>query len=182
MTGIVPKKISAGVNFSASMWRTEFSGATWSATIILRGPAAIDLPATRDGSRHVWDVSAATTAGWLPGAYNFAVRVTDGVDVLEAAIGHTTITPNLAAAPAGYDGRSESRVALDAINAVLAKRATLDQQRYRINNRELYRESVSELLRLRAHYVELCRTEDAQAAGGRKLFGKQVKIRMGAPS
>lgn len=182
MTGIVPKKISAGVNFTATLWRPEFSGATWTATIILRGPGVIDLEGTRDGARHVWDVAAAESASWTPGDYAFAVRVTDGDAVHEIESGRVRIMPNLAALSAGAETRSEARIALDAINAVLAKRATLDQERYRINNRELYRTPIAELLKLRAHYVELCRAEDAEAAGGRKLFGKQVKIRMGASS
>ena len=182
MTGIVPKKIISGVNFSASLWRAEFSGADWSATIILRGPAAIDLAGARSGSRHVWDVPAADSAEWAPGDYAFAVRVTNGDAVHEVESGRVRIAPNLAAAPVGFDGRSENRIALDAINAVLSKRATLDQERYRINNRELYRTSIADLLKLRAHYIELCRAESAEAAGGRKLFGRQVKIRMGAPT
>lgn len=182
MTGIVPKKIIAGVNFSASMWRAEFSGAAWSATIILRGPSTIDIASARDGSRHVWDVPATDSAAWEPGDYACAVRVTDGEAIHEVESSRVRIAPDLAAASAGFDGRSENRVALDAINAVIARRATLDQERYRINNRELYRTSIADLLKLRAHYIELCRVENAESAGGRKLFGRQVKIRMGAPT
>lgn len=178
MTEIVPKTIAAGVNFSASAWRSEYSGAEWSLILLLRGPAVIDLHADRDGARHVWDVVGTQTAEWKPGEYAYAVRASNGSDVIDIETGRLRIRPDLAAAVEGYDGRSEYRKALDAIEAVLAKRATLDQDRYRINNRELYRTSPAELIRLRAHYVELVRREEMKAKGGR-LFGRQVKFVMG---
>jgi len=178
VTEIVPKTIAAGINFSANAWRPEFSGADWSLTLLLRGPSVIDLQATRDGARHVWDVPATDTSTWKPGDYVFEVRATNGADVVIVSEGRVRVRPDLAKAGEGYDGRSEARKALDAIEAVIAKRATLDQERYRINNRELYRTPVEQLLRLRSHYVELVRREDAKANGG-KLFGRQVKFVMG---
>lgn len=180
MTEIVPKTIAAGVNFTATAWCPAYSGAEWTLAILLRGPSSIDLAADRDSSRHVWDVPAETTAAWTPGVYAYQVRATntDG-DAVTVESGMRTIARDFAALAPGAEVRSPNRIALDAIEAVIAKRATLDQQRYRINNRELYRESIGELMRLRAHYVELCKREDAGAAG-RRLFGRQVKFRMGA--
>ncbi len=179
MTEIVPKTIAAGVNFIATAWRSEFSGADWTMVLMLRGPASIDLEADRDAARHVWGVPAATTAAWPPGVYAYQVRATNSEgDAVAVESGMRTIARDFSATPAGTDVRSPNRIALDAIEAVIAKRASLDQERYRINNRELYRTSIADLIRLRAHYVELCAREDAKARG-RKLFGQQVKIVMG---
>lgn len=178
MTEIVPKTIAAGINFSATAWRPAFSGADWSLVLLLRGPSVIDLTAEREGARHVWDVPASVTSDWKPGDYAFEVRAISGDDVVIVEEGRARIRPNLAKAGEGFDGRSENRKALDAIEAVLAKRATMDQDRYRINNRELYRTSPEDLIRLRAHYVELVRREEAKAKG-QKLFGRQVKFFMG---
>lgn len=180
MTDIVPKTIAAGVTFSTSAWRAEFTGNAWAMVLLLRGPAAIDLPAERDDSRHVWDVAAADTAEWAPGVYAYTIRATDGDVVREVCSGSVRITPNLAAASAGFDGRSESRKALDAIDAVLGKRATIDQRSYRIRSgdseRELERMSVDELLALRTHFVRVCRDEKGKRG---PLFGRQVKVVMG---
>lgn len=178
MQSIIPRTIGAGFTFTATAWRREFSGGEWSLQLILRGPAAVDIDAERDNARHVFSVPGTETAKWPPGVYAYTIRATDGVDVHLVEKGSVRIKPDLAAMPAGHDGRSDARQALDAIEAVLARRATLDQERYRINNRELYRTPIADLLRLRAHYLERVRREEAGAAG-RGVFGRQVKFRMG---
>ncbi|MDC6408575.1 hypothetical protein LOK82_08010 [Xylella fastidiosa subsp. multiplex] len=72
---------------------------------------------------------------------------------IELKRGKLRVEPDFASLPQGYDGRSDNQRALDAINAVLQKRATQDQQRYRINNRELWRTPIAELLKLRTFYA-----------------------------
>ena len=58
---------------------------------------------------------------------------------------------------------------LDAIEAVLENRATLEQEQYQINNRSLKRRSSGELLKLRDHYrAELSRMNAARRG---RLFG-----------
>lgn len=146
-------------------------------TLLMRGPQVQDLPSERDGARHVWDVAGSDTAAWQAGEYAYTIRATDGTNVHEVESGRVRITPDLAAAPAGYDGRSQNRIALDAIEAVIAQRATVDQERYRINNRELYRTPIGDLIKLRAHYVALLAREESSRTG-RSLFGRQVKIVM----
>jgi hypothetical protein len=144
---------------------------------MLRGPAALDLLAAREGARHVWRVSAAETSQWIAGEYAYTIRATNDADVLEVEAGRVRILPDLARVAMGFDGRSLNRIALDNIEAVLAKRATLDQERYRINNRELYRTPIAELLRLRGHYVQQVAREDAKRRG-KSLFGRQIKVVM----
>lgn len=179
MTDFIPKNIAAGVNFTATAWRPEFSGAEWSLVLLLRGPSSIDVVADRNVSRHVWDVPASETAAWPPGAYAYQVRATrDDGDAVIVDSGHCTIAPDFASLPAGAETRSPNRIALAAIEAVIAKRATQDQERYRINNRELYRTPIADLIRLRNHYVELCAREDRKSSG-RSAWGRQVKFRMG---
>lgn len=179
MTDIVPTNIAAGTNFSASAWRAEFSGAEWQLRILLRGPQSIDLDAGRDAARHVWDVPASETATWAPGTYAYQVRAAnDAGDVVTIESGSRAIAPDFAAMPAGTEVRSPNRIALDAIEAVIAKRATRDQERYRIADRELYRTPIADLLALRAHYRTLVNREEAKARG-RRMFGLQVKFKAG---
>jgi len=175
LTDIVPKTIAAGVNFSATAWRTEYSGAEWAMVLLLRGPSSIDLPAGRDGARHVWDVPASESAAWTPGAYAYQVRATnDAGDAAVVESGMVTVSADFAGLEPGSEVRSANRIALDAIEAVLAKRATMDQDRYRINNRELYRTSPTELLKLRAFYQQKVNEE---SGGGRSRF-RDLRVRM----
>lgn len=164
MTRIIPDKIQAGLTFRAAASLPDHSG--WDVFLILRGPMATDLDAAADGDEFTITADAAVTVGWRPGEYRYSLRASRAGEVVQIEVGRLTVLPDLAAMPDGYDARSEYRKSLEAIEAVIAKRATLDQERYRINNRELYRTPIADLLKLRAFYAQKVRDEDG-CGGGR---------------
>lgn len=142
---------------------------------MLRGPSSVNITGTSDGDYFVFTAPATETANWLPGNYWYAVRAANGADVQELESSQTTVLPDMANAPEGYDGRTPSEIALEAIEAVLAKRATMDQERYRINNRELYRTPIADLLKLRDMYrMEVNRERSAKC--GANPFGRRVRV------
>jgi len=170
---MIPNKIAAGLNFRADAKLPAYADG-WDVLLYLRGPSAVDLEAVKEGADvFVFAAAGATTAGWAPGLYRYTMRATNGGDVVEVCAGTVTVEPDLASLPAGSDVRSDYRKALDAIEAVLAKRATLDQERYRINNRELYRTPIGDLMKLRAHYRQLVSEE----CGGRGRF-REIRVGM----
>lgn len=173
----LPDKIGAGLTFDRLLTLTAYPAPEWSVTILLRGASVIDLAAVAEGSQHRITASTATTAAWTAGNYWFSIRATSGDDVVEVEQGSLVVTPDMANAVAGFDGRSQAQIALDAIDSVMGKRATLDQERYRINNRELYRTPIGDLIKLRAYYANLVRQEKA-AACGKSLFGATVRVRL----
>jgi hypothetical protein len=78
---------------------------------------------------------------------------------------------------AGCGGnRDRSRPALDAIEARLENRATIDQERYRINNRELYRMPIAELLKFRDQYRAEVQREEIAARGGNGFRAVRVVL------
>lgn len=172
-----PDKIGAGLTFNVLLTLTAYPAPDWAVSVYLRGPAAIDLAATAEGSQHRLTADAATTASWAPGLYRYTMRATRDGEVVEVEQGQVTVVPDVASATEPYDGRSKAQIALDAIDAVLANRATLDQERYRINNRELYRTSIGDLLKLRSYYATLVQREQA-ASCGKNLFGGTVRVRL----
>ncbi len=103
------------------------------------------------------------------------MRATDGTTVVEIEAGQITIKPDLASISATHDGRNHVQRVLDAIEAVLERRATQDQEKYKINNRELWRTPLSELLVLRDRYRSELRRMRAAAKGG--LFDQAVRVR-----
>lgn len=141
----------------------------------MRGPIAINLAATIDGDEFVFSADASTTATWAAGDYWYSVRVTSGSAVQELESGQVTVLPDMATASSGYDGRTQAEIALAAIEAVLANRATKDQDRYRINNRELYRTSISDLVKLRDFYRDLVNRERAAKCGSNP-FGRKLRV------
>lgn len=94
---------------------------------------------------------------------------------MEAGNGQITILPDLASAGDGFNGKTHAQRTLEAIEAVIEKRATMDQERYRINNRELYRTPIADLLKLRDLYrLEVAREKQAQC--GKNPFGRKVRV------
>lgn len=126
-------------------------------TLYLRGPSAIDI----ESNNGALSVSATQTAQWIPGYYKFSLRKTDDNGTIsEISSGSIQILPDITALKAGSDMRSQARRSYDAVCAVLEKRASLDQQEYKINNRELKRTPINDLIRLRSYYARLVRKEE----------------------
>lgn len=180
MKDILPPSLSAGVTFERCVTLRDYPAPDWVLSAYLRGPEDINITAAADGTGHKFDVAAATTAGWDAGVYSYSARVTKGAEVFELERSTLEILANLAAVTGVYDGRSEARKVLDAIEAVIAKRATRDQERYVIEGqngrRELWRTPIADLLKLRDTYRAEVRAEEA-AARGKSLWGPAVRVR-----
>ena len=176
MAEYLPNEIAAGVTLDNPITLTAYPATDWTLSVVLRGAQSIDLTATAEGETHIVRASAATTGAWSPGDYWFSIRVTDGTDVFEIENGTVRIVADLAQQAAGYDGRGHVEKVLDAIEAVIEGRASKDQERYRINNRELQRTPISELLTLRDKYRDEARRLRA-AEKGQSLLGRRVLVR-----
>lgn len=172
----LPSQIAAGLDFQAVVRLREFPATSWTLNALLRGPQAINLAATAEGDAHAFAVPGATTTTWLPGTYWFSLRASKGTAVMEAGSGELTVLPDIANVTEPYDGRSQNEIALDAIDAVMAKRATLDQQRYMIDRRELWRTPIADLLKLRAYYAMMVSRERAKRRGTSR-FGRPVIVK-----
>lgn len=148
---------------------------------MLRGPSTINLTGTADGDSHILAADAATTAAWTPGVYAYTIRATLDDAVYAVESGNITIDQNLSTLADGTETRSPARITLDNIDAVLQKRASQDQQRYTINNRELWRTPIADLLKLRAQYLAIV-TQENSAARGRSIYGRSVGVRFLNPT
>ncbi len=181
MDSIFPDKISAGLTFSALVSSSAYSAAAgWTVRAYLRGPSSIDIIGSPQGSQHRLSATAVQTASWLPGKYIYVIRATMDDDVEEIEHGQINILADAFSLPDGTDIRTVNQRTLDNINAVIEKRASQDQQRYVINNRELWRTPISDLLKLRALYADLVRQE-TNVARGRSTYGRSVRVRFTCP-
>lgn len=172
----IPCEATAGLSFQASLSAANHPAPVWEVTLHLRGPSQINLTGAPDGIGHKFTADAAATAAWTPGTYWWALRATDGTDTVEIERGDMVVLPDLVGAAPGYDGRTENEKALAAIDAVLSKRATLDQERYRINNRELYRTPIADLIKLRSFYAAAVAREKRRCNGSRN-WGRPIHVR-----
>lgn len=170
----IPGEIGAGVTFRATVSLPVYPAPEWSVDLILRGPGQIDLASTADGDNHAFHAAAAASKEWAPGHYRYELRASDGVDVVTVETGETRIAPDLAAIDQSHDGRDHVRKVLDAVEAVIENRATIDQQSYQINNRSLQRTPLAELMKLRAKYrAELSQKKRARSGRG---LGPKYKV------
>lgn len=141
---------------------------------------AITIVGSASGDDHRTTATATTSATWTAGEYSWAAYVALGDERYTVDTGVVTLTPNLATATA-HDNRSAARIALDAVEAVIGNRATLDQEQYSIAGRSLQRTPMADLLRLRsALRIDVARED---AANRRKLGlddGRRIYLRAGS--
>ena len=161
--------IYAGNSFTYSA-KYKYSVEDYSATFILiNANNKYTIAATVDDDKFLFEADPTVTADWGSGYYTYFVFV----EIIEESIaterykveaGVATIHPDISAEDT-FDTRTHAKKVLDAIEAVIENRATLDQQMYMIGGRQLVRNSISELLRLRTIYRQEYQAEVDKASG-----------------
>lgn len=165
----IPKTLTAGDTFSWTDSLSDYPATTWTLKYVLYryGQAVISIAAAASGNDHDITVSAATTAGYAAGEWNwtaYAEKGSGGTYERETiATGKVTIKPNVSVATAITDLRSHAQKMLDAIEATLQGRATHADLSLTINGRSIQYLKPEELLRLRSIYRrEVQQEKDAE--------------------
>ena len=140
--------------------------------------AVIDITAAANGDDYRVQVNASTTAGWATGFYSWAAFVEKGSERYSVSRGTLEIRVSSVAMPAGFDSRTHAQKTLEAIKAVIEKRATMDQQEYTIQGRQLKRMPIADLLKFHAIYANEVANEAVRErlAAGLSAGGK-VQVR-----
>jgi hypothetical protein len=125
---------------------------------------------TADGT--MWTVNI-DTAAMQPGQYVAQVWATYAGNIKRIV---STESFTLSAALKAGDMRSNAAKALEMIDAMLAGQAKEGVLRYKINNRELERYSVDELLKLRSHFLAEVQRENRKNKGMSGL-GPRIAVR-----
>lgn len=174
---MIPAKFTAGTTFSAVLTMTAYPAPDWAAQLILRGPQAVDLMAIAEGQQHRFAAAAGVTSDWAPGVYWWQLRVSSAGEVIAADEGTLSVAADIAQIAGPHDGRGHVERVLASIEAVIEGRATKDQEAYTINNRELRRTPIADLLLLRDQYRADLRRQQQAKRGGQSLIGRNVKVR-----
>lgn len=130
------------VNYTpASGWALSY--ALLSATA---GPIKFSSTDNGDGQFKI-EVDASVTATYASGEYDGQAYVSNSVtgERYKVFDWHVTLEPNFTAQTGALDTRSHVKKTLDALEAVISGRATVDQQHYSIAGRSLSRMSVKDL-------------------------------------
>lgn len=142
-----------------------------------------EIVASTDGDGYSITVAAATTGVYASGRYTWAAWVEGGSsEKYSVDSGTLDVLPDYRSGVAGaaLDDRTHARKTLDAIEAVIENRASLDQQRYQINGRELFRTPIPELLKFRQLYKAEVRSEEmAERIKNGTGIGGRIQFRLG---
>lgn len=178
-----PRELRAGDTWQ---WRredlTDYPASSWVLTYRFKNAAGgFEIAASADGDNHAVTVAAATTSGYTAGVYDWAAQAVSGTTKHTVDTGRLTVLANLFAgtATAASDQRTHAQTVLDAVEALLENRATLDQQEYQIGGRMLKRMPITDLLKLRNFY----KSEVANETAAEKLrnglgIGSAIRVRM----
>lgn len=147
--------------------------------VLLNASAKITITASADGDEFRVDEAAADTASHAAGVYAWEASVTNGADRFRVGTGTLEVEADFAAATT-LDTRTHARKVLDAIEAVIERRASKDQQEYTVDGRSLKRTPVGDLLVLRDRYKrEVEREEQAERLAKGLGTGRMVVTRFG---
>lgn len=130
------------------------------------GVQARSIAATKSGTD--FSITADTTS-WQAGTYAWQAWATDAEGCRSII---ATGTLDLADALGVGDVRSQARKMVDMIESMMAGNASEGVRRYRINNRELERYSVAELMQLLSYWRERAKRE--RRDGG---LGPRISVR-----
>lgn len=156
------------------------AGEGWVLTYtLINALAKITVTASADGDAFLVNVPAATTAAHAAGVFGWEAAVANGTDRFRVGQGTVEVLASFAAA-ATLDTTTHARRTLAAIEAVIERRASKDQNGYTIDGRRLDRTPIPDLLLLRDRYKrEVAREVEAERVAQGRGTGRMVLTRFG---
>jgi hypothetical protein len=185
-----PEKIVAG---DLVQWKRAASGisiptgevpkasAGWALTYsLVKSGIRIAISASASGDDHLVSIPAATSAAYAAGVYSWQAYVTKSTERYLIDSGLLEIIANFAAATSGLDSRSHVKATLDAIEAMLLKRASNDQAQMMVSGQAINLMSIDKLLMWRDKYKQAYADEQAAERVSNGLgSGKNIFVRFG---
>lgn len=170
-------KIEPGVLAAGDTWEWErslpdYPADVWTLTYYFVGKdGRFTFAATADGTDHAVTVAKAATAAYTPGVYRGEGFVGDGTERFRVWVGELRVEADMSAQQEGFDTRSHAQKVLDAVEAVLERRATRDQESYSLGGRSLSRTPIADLIVFKNHYQWIVRRERSAARIAQGLGG-----------
>lgn len=180
---MLPARITAGDTVDQVIAAGLYPAPTWVLHFRLiprsAGASPIGITCAAAGTEHRALVAAGDTASWAAGSYAISAWVESGAVKITIDSGSLEVLADPRALSAGFDGRSQAEIALDAARAALAA-WTPTTRRYVIAGREREYASAADVLTVVRFWEAQVRREQrtADLSAGRKT-GRQVFVRLG---
>lgn len=163
------KRTDLGVHYPPSLYSLSY---------VFRsedGDSEIEIAATEVNTDYIVEVSQSSTAGYASGTYRWQGYITRTSDSERISIGRGTVEVLPDPDTDGTDQRSHVKKVLDALEAMIEGKASLDQLSYSIAGRSISRLSPQEAIAWRNKYLAYYRAELAMETGG--TSGRRVRVR-----
>lgn len=187
MRTIEPTYITRGERVE---WRRSFSdypATEWELQYRFRGPGpGGDVDATADGDRFIAEITAAASAIFVAGKYQWQAWVTeiaDSTNTFSITGGYITVEQGFVEGETGdIETRTPAKITLDAIDAALLAFGTTDIVEYEITtpsgSRKVKRSDKVELMSQRKYWAAIVGNELAKAKSRKGLgFGTKIDVR-----
>jgi hypothetical protein len=147
----IPTKLISGDTFKWDIDLSDYPASEgWTLTYECRGPQALaTITATNTGDTYNISVPATTTDDWDPGFYYYQAYVTLSDERYSVDSSFFQVVDNLSALSGAYDGRSDIKTALDALDASIAGSAGKDQLQMQIAGQMITRMTPQQRIFLR---------------------------------
>lgn len=149
---LFPSKIIQGETIKDDLYYSEYSGSEWALTVEIRG--AVSLTEISDYLNGYYSINI-NTSSLTSGVYTYQVKVSNGTETYNIETGLFKVEADLSNISSAIDPRSHEQIMVDNIEAVLQGRATNDQKRIKINNREIEHHTLDELEAIREKYLRI---------------------------
>ena len=173
----IPTSITVGDSVAWRVGLNEYpASAGWEISyILLNKDGKITISASADGDGHFVSLRSSETRGYAPGHYRYTVLATLDGDRVTIGSGSIGILPDPLALES-YDGRSYAEKTLEAIEAVIANKATNDQLQYSVGGMSLARYTWDDLMKMRNSFRSEVANEQSALTGrnGNKILVRFV--------
>ena len=155
----LPEELIVGFTKSLTIPITKYDpNAGWTLHVSLRGPAEYVFDGTAGGKE--WSILLAPTKDGLYQATIYAQR---GLERELIDNGRIRVQPDPTTIELHADLRTHAERVLEAIEAVIEKRATKDQSQITINGTQLVKTSWSDLQEIKKYYTAVVAQEQGKA-------------------
>lgn len=177
-----PAKIRAGDTIKWSAAFSEYSAADgWSLSYVIVGSKGGITGIAGVANGAAWDITITATESkklTKGNYYRLVGQVSKGVEKYTVYDEPIAVEADLMNIDTGSDIRTDEEVGLEAIKAVLAKRATKDQENYSIAGRSLSRTPIADLITLKNYYErEVAKQRKADALSKGQALKNKIKVR-----
>ena len=159
---IEPRAIQAGINsvwtiYDADYLPTDSNTAKY--YLVKKGNQIVLTGSDNGDGSHLFSLTAATTAAYEAGSYEFKLIIINGTDKFLLRSGSINIIEDFIAATGGIDPRSQVKKTLDAINASILGVASKEESEYSIQGKNLKRMDINSLILARGKYESFYKQE-----------------------